>query len=126
MKKLSILLLFILTGLSAKAQQQEHTILETSVYKDSIEKKKVLLLDVRTPEEFKAGHIDRAINYNYLDTENFKKQVDSLSKNRPVYIYCRSGNRSGRAADLMKEMGFTKIFDLKGGYLGWEAFTEED
>ena len=80
----------------------------------------VIILDVRTPEEFNAGHITNAININ-LEGSDFSSEVSKLDKNATVAVYCRSGNRSGVATDQMAEIGFTDMYDMQGGILDWEA-----
>ncbi|PHQ28900.1 rhodanese-like domain-containing protein [Leeuwenhoekiella nanhaiensis] len=123
MKAIFSLLLLSLFTFGAKAQENNHLILDKNAFRDSINAKKVLLLDVRRAEEFEAGHIEKALNFNVLDSLNFRAQVEQLDPETPVYLYCRSGNRSGKAAVIMQEMGFRTLYDLKGGYLGW---TEEN
>lgn len=81
--------------------------------------KEVQLVDVRTAEEFAAGHIGHAVNYNIIDSQTFLKQIERLDKNKPVYLYCKMGGRSNRAALLLKENGFTEIYDYSGGYNNW-------
>jgi len=80
----------------------------------------IQLVDVRTPEEFQSGHIKNAQNIDY-NNEDFKSKISSLDKSKPVLVYCRSGKRSASAAEIMKEMGFTKIVSLDGGMISWEA-----
>ena len=81
--------------------------------------KAVLLIDVRTQKEFNAGHIEDAVNYDIIDSEAFLLQIADLDKDRPVYLYCKRGVRSGRAAKLLKKEGFTRIYDYSGGYNDW-------
>ncbi|MAW94719.1 MULTISPECIES: rhodanese-like domain-containing protein [unclassified Leeuwenhoekiella] len=119
MKTLFSLLLLSLFTFSTKAQESNHIIIDKTDFHDSINAKKVVLLDVRRAEEFEAGHIEQALNFNVLDSLNFRTQVEQLDPATPVYLYCRSGNRSGKAAVIMQEMGFQTLYDLKGGYLGW-------
>lgn len=76
------------------------------------------LIDLRTPEECQEGMIEGAVNINYFDAD-FKDQLNALDKNKTTLIYCRSGGRSGKAAKIMEELGFTVIYDLSGGYLNW-------
>ena len=76
------------------------------------------LIDVRTPFEFMEGHIDGAKNINVKSIE-FLDQINSLSKEDTLLIYCRSGRRSPNATHLMDSLGFKKIYDLRGGYLNW-------
>lgn len=77
------------------------------------------LVDVRTDEEYKVSHLKDALNFCVTD-ENFKEQVANLDKNKPVYVYCRSGKRSAKAANILIEMGFTKVYDLQGGHNNWK------
>jgi len=80
----------------------------------------IQLLDVRTPSEFQSGHIKGSVNINYYD-QDFSTQVLKLHKNSPVYVYCRSGVRSKYSSDILKKLGFKKIYNLKGGILNWNA-----
>ena len=80
----------------------------------------VIILDVRTPEEFNAGHIANAININVADS-NFSTEVSKLDKNATVAVYCRSANRSAVATKEMADIGFTDMYDVQGGIIDWEA-----
>lgn len=73
------------------------------------------LIDVRTPEEFAKGHLKEAKNINF-NAANFENQISQLDKNQPTFIYCHSGGRSGKAYKKMKSWGFTKVYDMEGGY----------
>lgn len=77
------------------------------------------LLDVRTPSEFAGGHLKNALNLNYNDA-GFEAEVGKLDKSKPVYVYCLSGGRSGRAASMLHDMGFTEVYNLDGGILKWQ------
>lgn len=79
----------------------------------------ILLIDVRTPEEFASGHIENSINIDYT-ADNFKDLIGELDTNQEVYVYCKVGGRSGRSAKILKDMGFKKVYDLKGGIIAWE------
>jgi rhodanese-related sulfurtransferase len=81
--------------------------------------KDILLIDVRTPEEYATGHVENSINIDFR-ASNFKDLIGELDKDQDVYVYCKVGGRSAAAAKLMKEMGFNKIYDLKGGINNWE------
>lgn len=78
----------------------------------------VLLLDVRTDKEFMEGHLIGATQLDFF-RDDFKTEVEKLDRTRPVYVYCRSGNRSGKAAKLMKELGFAEVYNLEGGFGAW-------
>ena len=82
--------------------------------------KDILLIDVRTPQEFASGHLENAVNMNYFDSD-FDAQLKTLDKNKAVYLYCKSGRRSANAAEKLEDMGFVKIYDLDGGILNWQA-----
>ncbi|WP_299392246.1 rhodanese-like domain-containing protein [uncultured Gelidibacter sp.] len=117
MKKL--ILLLVLVSFSCKEQGSEATaqseVLTATEYKAAIAEKKVQLVDVRTPEEFEAGHIENAVNIDFF-REDFKTAFTTLDKDEPIYIYCKSGNRSGKAAKILTELGFKEIYDLEGGF----------
>ncbi len=78
----------------------------------------IQLIDIRTPQEFAQGHIPGAKLINFFDAD-FKQQMSKLDKNKELYIYCRSGHRSGNATAYLKTAGFPKIHDLKGGINNW-------
>ncbi|MBV1888213.1 MAG: rhodanese-like domain-containing protein [Urechidicola sp.] len=80
---------------------------------------KTQLIDVRTPEEYSEGYIKHATNINFYE-DNFMELMAELAKDEVLYIYCKSGGRSGKAAEKLKEAGFTKVYDLDGGILQWQ------
>lgn len=79
----------------------------------------VQLLDVRTPEEYVAGHIAGAININVQSDDFSEMALNELSKDSTVYVYCRSGRRSLTAAEILAKLGY-KVVNLKGGIIDWE------
>jgi len=76
------------------------------------------LIDVRTPKEFSKGHIEHALNYNW-NGDDFDKQIETLDKTKPVFVYCLSGGRSGEAAEKMRNSGFKEVYELSGGMMEW-------
>ena len=76
------------------------------------------LLDVRTAGEYAGGHINDAMNIDFWG-DDFESRLEELDKNKPVYVYCQSGGRSGKAMKKMKEKGFKEVYNLKGGYGKW-------
>lgn len=72
-----------------------------------------LVVDVRTPAEFAGGHVAGAQNVD-VNGGAFGASLDSVSRGRPVYLYCRSGSRSARAADSLRAMGFTSVVNAGG------------
>jgi len=119
--------LFIVIALlfSCKNNSQsndKHTkveVLSPTDFKEKVDNKAVQLIDVRRPEEFKAGHLKNSTNINVLGADFVKNAEATLDKNEPIYLYCRSGKRSSRASAALKEAGFPEIYDLKGGFLAW-------
>ena len=79
---------------------------------------KYLLVDVRTAEEFAEGHIEGALNIDYFSA-TFSDDISKVGFEIPVLLYCRSGNRSGKAMKIMKELGFKEVYNLEGGIKGW-------
>ena len=75
-----------------------------------IQDKSVTIIDVRTAEEYKAGHVEGAINIPYDEIEN---EVN-YDKDQTIAVYCRTGVRSSEAAKILEKMGYTKIYDLGG------------
>lgn len=117
MKQIIIVMSFM-SMLFGTAQDSRIKVLPVETYKEAINSGKEQLVDVRTPKEFKAGHIKKSKNIDFFDP-SFETQFEKLDKQKPLYIYCRSGNRSRKAANKLVAMGFTEIYDLKGGYLNW-------
>ncbi|MDA7803944.1 rhodanese-like domain-containing protein [Crocinitomix sp.] len=77
-----------------------------------------LILDVRTPEEYAAGSIEGAVNMDFFNA-TFESNLDSLDKSEPVFVYCKSGGRSGKATKMLEEKGFIEVYNLIGGYTAW-------
>lgn len=78
------------------------------------------VIDVRTPEEFEAGHLADAVLID-IYRDDFTQQLDALDRNAPYMIYCRSGNRSEQARMIMTDLGFTDVTDVAGGFDAWQA-----
>lgn len=85
-----------------------------------ISQRKVLVLDVRTPEEFAAGHIEGAVNVDISDAE-FGRKVAALDQTRPVLVHCAAGGRSTRSLPTIEKTKFPAIFHLNGGFKEWAA-----
>lgn len=78
----------------------------------------VQLVDVRTAKERADGYIGNSQNIDY-NSPTFDQDILKLDKSKPVILYCRSGNRSAKCAKKLKDAGFVKIYDLKGGITHW-------
>ena len=103
----------------AKAQNANIKVLEPDEFKKQITNNSVQLIDVRTANEFTSGHIKNAKNIDFFSS-GFNKQLDELDKENPIYVYCQKGSRSNKAANQLAKMGFTEIYDLKGGFSNWK------
>lgn len=87
--------------------------------------KNVVILDVRTVDEFIAGHIPNSKNIDILQTDAFKQYIAGLPKDKTYLLYCRSGKRSATALNLMKENGFVDVKHLQKGISGWDGELEK-
>lgn len=114
-----IVIFLISLVVGCQAQNKNVILLEQDVFKEHIKTDSIQLIDVRTDSEFNSGHIKNAVNIDYY-AKNFGEKLNELQKDKPIYVYCRSGNRSNKATNLLTELGFTKIYDLKGGILNWK------
>jgi len=78
----------------------------------------LVVLDVRTSDEFAAGHLDGATMIDFYGND-FQNRVAALDPDVPYVLYCRSGNRSGQTRELMGRLGFSDVADIDGGILAW-------
>jgi thioredoxin 1 len=112
-------LLVAFFALSCQAQSKKAEVLSPEQFSQKlVATSDRILLDVRTPEEFAEGHLTDAKLINYYNGD-FKNQLSVLDKTKPVFVYCRSGKRSGESAELLIELGFKEVYDLKGGFVAW-------
>ncbi|MBC7524287.1 MAG: thioredoxin fold domain-containing protein [Flavobacterium sp.] len=118
-----VITLFLITFF-ATCNGQSNLVIETIDAKEFAEKLKTSInpqiLDVRTPTEFAIEHIENASNINW-NGDNFDATVQKLDKTKPVFIYCKVVGRSKLASEKLGTLGFTKIYDLKGGIMKWNA-----
>jgi rhodanese-related sulfurtransferase len=112
LKKLCMLLL-LFYAFAGCSQHQSKPINQVS----QKELKSGILVDVRTPEEYAAGHLEEALNVN-LFREDFVRVADTLPKDKTIYLYCQKGGRSARAARILDSLGY-RVVDLLGGYETW-------
>jgi rhodanese-related sulfurtransferase len=79
-----------------------------------------VVIDVRTPAEFAAGHLDGAVNID-INSPDFAADVAQLDKGETYAVYCRSGNRSAVATDYMQQQGFGSLYNLQAGIIEWQS-----
>ena len=114
-------LLVVLFSCTNHSQQQGVQLVSVQAFAEALKSTpNATIIDVRTPEEFQGGHLNEAVNFNVLAPE-FQSQVSKLDKSQPVFVYCKVGGRSADAVEKMKSMGFTTIYDMKGGYMAWSS-----
>ena len=122
-------MLSILFGFaSGNAQNQNFRTLDVSDFETAIANVDIVRLDVRTAEEYAEGHISGAINIDVLK-DDFLKCASELPKDKDIALYCRSGNRSKKAAKMLSDNGY-RVIELGNGYNGWvkagKAVTKEE
>ncbi len=105
-------------------QEQKLTTIDAETAFKLIESNKnnsnFIIIDVRTPDEYAEGHIENSRLINYYSGD-FKNRLDKLDKNKEYFIYCRSGSRSGRTLQIMKELKFKQVYNLGGGIISWQS-----
>lgn len=122
--KLSLILFFTLSVVACNNKQPSKTVTqfgEINVITPADFKEKSAnqtIVDIRTPQEFAEGYIEGAININLFD-KNFLDQMAQFDKSKPIFIYCRSGNRTSSASKKLSELGFQQVYDLQGGIINW-------
>lgn len=122
MKKILLSLLtaisFGTTGCSAQSDSID-TLAPLAFIKQAKADTTAIILDVRTPEEYKEEHLAGARQLDFLNTSVFDAGIKQLDKSHTYYVYCRSGKRSHNACIKMKKQGL-KVFDMEGGILNWK------
>lgn len=122
MKKILLSLLtaisFGTTGCSAQSDSID-TLAPQAFIKQAKADTTSIILDVRTPSEYKEEHLAGAQQLDFLNSEAFDAGIKLLDKSHTYYVYCRSGKRSHNACIKMKKQGL-KVFDMEGGILNWK------
>lgn len=85
-----------------------------------MKKEGVQIVDVRTPQEVSFGIIEGAKTIDFYDPA-FESKISALDKTKPIVVYCAVGGRSASAATKLQSLGFKEIYDLKGGFRGWQG-----
>lgn len=118
--------LWYMTGPAAKDVELSATHTDTVVqsvgvseFSEAVSDSSTILLDVRTPSEFAAGHITGAQNFDFYNPE-FHQMIDALDRTQPYAVYCRSGSRTSQTLVLMRSLGFTNVTELSGGVIAWQ------
>ena len=121
MKKLIAVLLVSVFALTAcGGSGGKVTNLNTTDFAAKASDPAVIVLDVRRPDEFAAGHLKNAVLLNY-ESGTFSEDITKLDKSKTYAVYCHSGRRSGLATSEMAKVGFNHVYNLDGGISGWMA-----
>lgn len=118
MKKVFTCLVLTLFFISC-GNSQEIKSVTTAELKTILAKDKVQLLDVRTQNEVNDGFIETALFSDFFNDDFYTKATKQIDTNKPVYLYCRSGNRSLKASKVLQEKGY-KVINVLGGYAQWK------
>lgn len=118
MKRLITIFLSLMVFAACNTSGQKSINIPANDFQQAIQGKNIQLVDVRTPEEFADKHIEEAKNIN-INGSDFEQGMNALDKDKPLYVYCLSGGRSGRAAEWAKKNGFKEVYNLEGGILAW-------
>ncbi len=111
----------MMLGCTSGQTQNVKTSLSPAEFAETMKKTpNALLVDVRTPDEFSKGHLVNAKNIDW-NGSTFDKEISSIDKSKPVFVYCLSGGRSGQAASKMRADGFTLVYELDGGIMKWRG-----
>ena len=111
----------LMLGCTSGQTQNVKTSLSPAEFAETMKKTpNALLVDVRTPDEFSKGHLVNAKNIDW-NGSTFDKEISSIDKSKPVFVYCLSGGRSGQAASKMRADGFTLVYELDGGIMKWRG-----
>ena len=117
------LLIFILNincnnSQTTKSKTQQGVVIKLLPKEFNEKSQNQTIIDIRTPQEFAQGHIEGAVNINYFG-RSFLEEVSKFDKKKPIFIYCRSGNRTSSASRKMLNQGFNEVADLQGGIINW-------
>ncbi len=120
MKKIFVTLMLSFSFMSLFAQsEQSFKSVSVNEFEIAVADTAYVVLDVRMPVEYAEGHIPGTdYNIDVLEDDFTQKALDTLPKDKPVALYCRSGNRSKKAARILTENGY-EVVELAKGYLGW-------
>ena len=116
---LSVLALNVVSAQKESGESSVALLGPVAFNKNLVDNPNYQLVDIRTPKEFNSGHLKNAVNIDFYD-KDFLSKMSQLDKKKPIYIYCHIGGRSGRAARQLKNTGFVKVVDLKGGIVAWK------
>ncbi len=110
-----LILVLLMAPFMVLAQQKQ--VIPAKEFQTKMAEKNAVLLDVRTTDEFKQGHLNKAVNKNVND-KDFEGYCTKLDKGKTYFVYCLAGKRSHTAAETMRKKGLT-VYELDGGINSW-------
>ena len=114
-----VFFLIAITGCGkAQSNKSESSLPAKEFSKKLDQTKDAQLVDVRTPGEFRNGHLKSAMNIDW-NADDFTEKAKALDKDKPVFVYCMSGPRSTAAAAKLQEIGFKNVYEMQGGMMKW-------
>ena len=111
-------------GSSELAEKTSPQLIDVTEAKRLIAARQVAIFDVRTPNEFRTGHLAGATNLDFHDAD-FETKLQQSDKSQPYLVHCAVGGRNARASATMKRLGFKSVYDLAGGINAWEKTKQE-
>ena len=121
---LSIVILAIFSGCISDTKPSEksrYTDISVQQGKEMVDRGEVFILDVRTPEEYAAGHIKGStlLAVQDIPEQELGEKLKDIPKDRKILVYCRTDRRSTQASQILVENGFSEVYNMKGGIIGW-------
>lgn len=119
LNRILLILLSVLMASCHNAVSQKENLLNVEAFQQKLaQTRDAQLVDVRTAEEFNAGHLKSALNMD-INNNDLAKRSQYLDKEKPLFVYCYSGGRSARACDYLRKAGFKIVYDMDGGINKW-------
>jgi rhodanese-related sulfurtransferase len=116
--KISSILFLIATFLYAC--NTSNNVLDITQFEQKLLDTNIVLIDVRSPQEYTQGHIEGALNIDFYG-DNFESEMKAIDQSKTILVYCKSGNRSGKAVSIIAKNNFKNVYDLSGGITNWIA-----
>ena len=116
--------LFAITFCCKDTTRNEVIVISAEEMQTLLELEDIQFVDLRTPSEYKNGHIEHSQNIDYT-SPTFEDDISKLDKSKPVIVYCKTGGRSSRCSKKLMEAGFEKVYDLDGGIAKWKFSGNE-
>ncbi len=109
----------LFTGCAEAQNNPENADYNPKEFNAQMQKQDCIILDVRTPQEFNAGHVKGAVNIDWNGSD-FQTSIEKLDKNKKIFIYCAVGGRSAKAKTAMQKAGFKQVHNMLGGIEAWK------